>query len=127
MKEAAKDVSEDKLQVRLLIVLRDYDEEAHDEVKCRKKIADTIGNDFDYDIVFLEHFRYRKEQFEKGIIALKNSKVLDWSIPKKDCIKELLPFWATMWRKIQDNDQILFNYIDTLKKERDEEIERNKK
>jgi len=125
MKEAAKDVSEDKLQVRLLIVLRDYDEEAHDEVKCRKKIADTIGNDFDYDIVFLEHFRYRKEQFEKGIIALKNSKILDWSIPKRDSIKELLPFWATMWIKINDHDQIIFTFVESLKKERDDEKKRN--
>ena len=90
-------------------------------------IADKIGNDFDYDIVFLEHYKRDKEQFEKGIIALKKSKVLDWSIPKRDCIKELLPFWATMWRKIKENDQILFNYIESLRKERDEEIERNKK
>jgi hypothetical protein len=125
MKEAAKDVSEDKLQVRLLIVLRDYDEEAHDEVKCRKKISDSIGNDFDYDIVFLEHFRYRKEQFEKGIIALKNSKILDWSIPKRDSIKELLPFWATMWIKINDHDQIIFTFVESLKKERDDEKKRN--
>ncbi len=89
-------------------------------MKCREKIAYTIQNDFDYDIVFLEHFEYRAEQFERGISALKKSKVIDWSLPKRDCIKELLPFWATMWRKIQDNDQILFTYIDSLKKERDE-------
>ena len=120
MKEAAKEVSEHKLQVKLLIVLRDFSQKGHDEVKCREKIAETIKNDFDYDIVFLEHFEYREEQFERGISSLKKSKVLDWSIPKRDYIKELLPFWATMWRKIQDNDQILFTYIDSLKKERDE-------
>jgi hypothetical protein len=75
----------------------------------------------------LEHYKRDKEQFEKGIIALKKSKVLEWSIPKRDCIKELLPLWATMWRKIQDNDQILFSFIENLRKERDEAIERNKK
>jgi hypothetical protein len=30
MKEAAKDVSEQKLQVRILVVLRDFDQEDHD-------------------------------------------------------------------------------------------------
>ncbi len=90
-------------------------------------IADKIGNDFDYEIVFLEHYKYGKEQFDKGIIALKNSKVLDWSIPKRDCIKELLPFWATIWIKIKYHDEVVFNHIETLRKQRDEEIERNKK
>ncbi len=36
MKEAAKKVSETKLQTKLLIVLRDFSHELHDETKCRK-------------------------------------------------------------------------------------------
>ena len=105
--------------------MRDFSQKGHDEVKCREKIAYTIQNDFDYDIVFLEHFEYRAEQFERGISALKKSKVINWSLPKRDCIKELLPFWATMWIKINDHDQIIFTFVESLKKERDDEKKRN--
>jgi hypothetical protein len=61
MQEAAKKVSEHKLEARLLIVLRDFLPKKHKEENCRLRIANTIGEDFDYDIVFLEHLEYRED------------------------------------------------------------------
>jgi len=60
-------------------------------------------------------------RFSKIIALKEDSRKLNWCLPKRDSIKELLPFWATMWIKINDSDQIIFNFVEKLKKERDEE------
>jgi hypothetical protein len=62
------------------------------------------------------HPDHSEEQFFEGIRALKESEILNWSLPKYDSVKDLLNYWKIMWIKIQESDAILFTYIMSLRK-----------